>query len=313
MTAGATGCLAAAGTAALAAAATGWEAATTGAATEDAADAGAPALAALPSPGPGALAAGVLEAATFGESGVAELATTAGAGAGTDRPEGAGAAMPTVTGGGLVAGADPGAAFNLFRSAMFLDNSAMRLAAALASLSLAIFSSLAEAGLPRTWPLERVSLSGAAPAGVRSSTLACTLPPAWRSAPSICVAGALPASFRRKALKSLLWARMVWLASLAEIALAACAPGISSRAPDLTRLTLPPMKASGLLRSSATSIWSSDTPAGLFCAAILPAVSPLFTVSCFSPAGILSGAGTLATGARTGGEGRATVAAAGGE
>ena len=52
-----------------------------------------------------------------------------------------------------------------------------------------------------------------------------------------------------------------------------------------SRLTLPPMKASGLARSIATSIWSSETLAGLLAAAILPAVSPACTVTCLpSPA-----------------------------
>jgi hypothetical protein len=57
--------------------------------------------------------------------------------------------------------------------------------------------------------------------------------------------------------------------------LAACSPlGISSTAPAFRRLTLPSTKASGLARSSATSIWSSEMLAGLLAPAILPAVSP---------------------------------------
>ena len=83
------------------------------------------------------------------------------------------------------------------------------------------------------------------------------------------------------------------------------------------------MKASGLLRSKATSIWSSETLAGLFCAAIFPAVSPDFT-TIFWPsgdvalaAGAACGAGGWVTGAGLGaggldGRGGAGAAATGG-
>ena len=67
------------------------------------------------------------------------------------------------------------------------------------------------------------------------------------------------------------------------------------------------MKASGLLLSKATSIWSSDTLAGLFWTAILLALSPALTVTCLAPKGILSAGGVLAAGAL------ATELAAGGE
>src|SRR5450830_1921247 len=50
--------------------------------------------------------------------------------------------------------------------------------------------------------------------------------------------------------------------------------------PDLTRLTFSPTKAAGFARSSATSIWSSDTLAGFVAVAILLAVSPNLTVTC---------------------------------
>src|SRR2546426_2459723 len=166
------------------------------------------------------------------------------AGAGGGAPPGvlaAEAAAAVVAAAGVV-----GAALNLLRSLMFLDSSATRLDASLACLSLAILSSAVVAALPWTAPLESVSLSGVALAGARSSTLACTLPPAWRSALATCVVGTPSASLRRKLLKSLLWATMVCVASPGEMALAASAVGISSTAPDLIRLMLPPMKASGL-------------------------------------------------------------------
>ena len=69
------------------------------------------------------------------------------------------------------------------------------------------------------------------------------------------------------------------VASLAGTAPACSADGMLSTAPDLRRLTLPPMKAPGLLRSKATNIWSREMPEGLFCAAILPAVSPGLTAT----------------------------------
>ena len=146
-------------------------------------------------------------------------------------------------------------------------------------------------------------MSGVAAAGALSSTLAWTWPAALRSAPATWVVGAPSASLRRNSLKSLLWATMVRVASPAGMYSAWSPAGTSSTAPALRRLTLPPMKASGLLRSSATSIWSSDTLAGLACAAIFPAVSPGLT-TIFWPsaeagrsAGAGCGAGAWATGA----------------
>ena len=83
---------------------------------------------------------------------------------------------------------------------------------------------------------------------------------------------------------------------------------MSSTAPDLSRFMLPPMKASGLLFSKATSIWSSEMLAGLFCAAILPAVSPGLTAT-FWPFDAGERASGLALGEA--GWGRALVTGAG--
>ena len=100
---------------------------------------------------------------------------------------------------------------------------------------------------------------------------------------------------------------MVLEASEGDIAAASSATGMSSTAPDFRRLTLPPMKAPGLLLSSATSIWSREILVGLFCPAILPAVSPALTVIFVSSfpalgaggvaAGVDLGAGVAARGA----------------
>jgi len=106
-------------------------------------------------------------------------------------------------------------------------------------------------------------------------------------------------------LKSRLWATTVRRASAAGMAAAALALGTCSTAPALTRFTLPRMKASGLACSRATSIWSSDTSAGLRLAAMRPAVSPGRTVTCCSPllsartgAGACAGADAAACAAR---------------
>ena len=161
---------------------------------------------------------------------------------------------------------------------MFLLSSATRVEASFAARSRATFSSLA---LAWTLPLDSVSLSGVAATGFFSSTEACSRPLACRWAASIRLAGTPSASLRRNSLKSRLCATTVWLASAAEIALAWSAPGISRTAPALSRLTLPPPNASGLARSIATSIWSSETVVGLFAPAIALAVSPARTVTCF--------------------------------
>lgn len=166
-----------------------------------------------------------------------------------------------------------------FRSAMFLFSSATREAASLAARSRAILSSTAGA-LPCTAPLDRVSLSGVAAPGFFSSTLAWTLPDAWRSEVGVRDVGTPSASLRRNSLKSRLWATTVWRASSADTAVASSPVGTSSTEPALSLFTLPPMNASGLARSMATSIWSSEMFAGLFADAIRPAVSPACTVTC---------------------------------
>ena len=56
-------------------------------------------------------------------------------------------------------------------------------------------------------------------------------------------------------------------------------PGTFRMAPARTRLGSLLMKASGLLRTKAASISSSDTLAGLNDSAILAAVSPRFTTT----------------------------------
>ena len=181
------------------------------------------------------------------------------------------------------AAAAPGAAVvapeavSLSRSAMFLLSSATRVAASLAERSRAIFSALA---LACTLPLDKVSLSGVPAVGFFSSTVACTLPVACRWSPSILLAGTPSASLRRNSLKSRLCATTVCVASVAGTAPASVEPGTSSTAPALRRLTLPPENASGLARSIATSIWSSDTVGGLLAEAMAPAVSPGRTVTC---------------------------------
>ena len=94
------------------------------------------------------------------------FAVATGAGNGMATPAGADAGAR----GALEAAAD--AVPSLFRSLIFLDNSAARTAESLACLVLAIFSSVEAAGLPPTAPLDKVSLSGTVLVGARSSTLA---------------------------------------------------------------------------------------------------------------------------------------------
>ena len=188
---------------------------------------------------------------------------------------------------------------------MFLDNSAIRVAASLACLSLATCSSAAF--WPLTEPLDSVSLSGAAVAGFLSSTRVWTLPEAERWAAATSVDGAAPASLRRKSLKSRAWAARICRASGAGVDCAAAWSGICSTAPALRRLTLPWMNASGLARIMATSIWSSDTPAGLYALARRPAVSPACTVTPSAGAG-RGGAARGAAGAAAGSLARAVAA-----
>ena len=171
------------------------------------------------------------------------------------------------------------------KSPMFFDNSATRAALSFACLSFAKASSWA--ALPASAPLDSVSLSGATAAAARSSTFAWTFPVASRFALSTCFIGAPDASFCLNELKSLACATMVLEASTGLVVPASSAVGMSSTLPDRKRLIFPPIKASGLLFSNATSIWSSEILAGLFLAAILLAVSPALTVTFWSAASAL--------------------------
>ena len=190
-----------------------------------------------------AVSAGVLAATSGAEAGAeAGAAGAAGAvgvagtaGVCTATPAGA-LAAPAAAGAALLpAAAD--AALSLFRSVMFLDNSAIRVAASLACLSLATCSSAAF--WPLTEPLDSVSLSGAAVAGFLSSTRVWTLPEAERWAAATSVDGAAPASLRRKSLKSRAWAARICRASGAGVDCAAAWSGICSTAPARRRFTLP--------------------------------------------------------------------------
>ena len=196
---------------------------------------------------PDAAASGA--AGAVGVAGMAGVCTVTPAAGALAEP--AGAALP------VAAEAAP----SLFRSLMFLESSAIRLAASSACLSLATCSSAAFC--PFMEPLDSVSLSGAAVAGFLSSTRVCTAPEAERCAAATSVAGAAPASLRRNSLKSRAWATRIWRACGAGVASAAAWSGICKTAPAFRRLTLPCTKASGLARIMATSIWSSETPAGL--------------------------------------------------
>ena len=207
----------------------------TGAAGADATGAGAEAGSEAASAGT-ATSAGALAGDTGADAGVSGAAGAVGvagtAGACTATPAGA---LAPPAGAALPAAAD--AAPSLFRSVMFLDSSAIRVAASLACLSLASWSSAAF--WPFTEPLDSVSLSGAVVAGFLSSTRVCTVPDAERSAAATAVVGAAPASLRRNSLKSLAWAARIWRASGAGVACAATSSGICSTAPALRRLTLP--------------------------------------------------------------------------
>ncbi len=229
-----------------------------GAGTSAGVDAGADAASAAGGASAGALAtgagAGAAGAATAGVSGATGVAGTTGLFTATP-------AAALAEGAGVVpAPAAADAAPSLFRSVMFLDNSAIRVAASPACLSLATFSSAAFC--PCSDPFESVSLSGAAVAAFRSSTRVCTVPVAERWAAATSVEGAAPASLRRNSLKSRAWAARIWRASGAGVAWAAAWSGICSTAPALRRFTLPWMNASGLARIMATSIWSRETSAG---------------------------------------------------
>ena len=83
---------------------------------------------------------------------------------------------------------------------------------------------------------------------------------------------------------------MVSFASAVVTALACSDDGTFNTAPALSRFMLSPMKAFGLLRNSATSIWSSDTLARWLPLAMRYSVSPSLTLYSPSPLGALAGA-----------------------
>ena len=216
----------------------------------------------------------------------------------------ASAAVPAAA---LPAGAE--AALSLFSSSMFLANSCARAAASLACLRWASCSSVDF--LPCSAPLDRVSLSGVALPVRLSSVRVCTVPVAERSAAACCVTGAAPASLRRNSLKSRLCSAMIWRASVLDVVCASSVLGSCKTAPALMRWTLPWMKASGLPRIMATSIWSSETPPKRWVLARRPAVSPGLTVT-LSAAGAGWLLGWVAGGRCTGsGAGRGAAFGAG--
>ena len=174
-----------------------------------------------------ASAAGALAVAVGADAGAgADTSGAVGAAGITGAMATAGTSMAAL--GGLLAvlagtGATPPAGLaavpSLFKSVMFFDSSAMRVAASLVCLSLTTSSSAVF--WPFTEPLDRVSLSGAAVAGFFSSTCVCTVPAAERCAAATCVAGATPASLRRNSLKSRACAVSIWRACGAGVACAA--------------------------------------------------------------------------------------------
>ena len=233
----------------------------------------------------------------YDEAGVSGLATP-----GTAMPGTAGSLAALVA--GLAAPGAADAALSLLSSLMFLDSSSARAAASLACLRWASCSSVDF--LPWTAPLDSVSLSGAVLLARWSSTWVCTLPVAARPEAATSAVGAEPASLRRNSLKSRLCAARILRASPFGVALASAEPGNCRTAPALRRLTLPWIKASGLARSRATSIWSSDTSAGRWALAMRPAVSPAFTVTLSPGVGAAAaGVGRATTGVRGAGAGRA--------
>ena len=107
---------------------------------------------------------------------------------------------------------------------------------------------------------------------------------------------------------------MVLRASTGSSACAWSGVGTDSSAPASSRFTLLATKASGLLRSMASSIWSSETLSDLACTAKALAVSPALTVRRAPPLAATglgawtAGAGVLGAGAGIG----AAAAGAGG-
>jgi hypothetical protein len=193
----------------------------------------------------------------------------------TGAPTGSeGVAAVVVAAGGVPAAVVVGP--SLESSSMLRESSATRVDDSWACRSWAILSSLA---LCPAAPLDRVSLSCADWVGFLSSTSVWTLPDAWRSAAATAAAGTEAASRRRNSLKSRLWAATICRASVRDTSMDEASVGRSRTAPALTRLTLFPMKALGLARNMATSIWSSEALAGRLAAAMRPAVSPALTVT----------------------------------
>src|SRR5437764_10045261 len=239
----------------------GGRAATTGA--DAAGGVGAAATTAALAVGAGAVAGGEATGAVATGAGAGAGGTGVGLGAGTDAAAtGGGAAgagggvgtlgvaMGAVTvAPGLVVAAGTGAAAvlapgadaapaNRFRSSTFLASSATRVEASFFSRSRAIFSSCAPAFAPAA-PLLKVSLSGVgAAACLRSSTLASTLPPAWRAEPSVFASGTPPARRWRYAPKSALCAWMTSRASVGVTAFAVSALGTDSTTPAFSRFML---------------------------------------------------------------------------
>ena len=89
---------------------------------------------------------------------------------------------------------------------------------------------------------------------------------------------------------------MVWRASAGGTPWAASADGTASTTPALRRFMLSPMKALGLARNSATSIWSSETPGRWVRPAIFDSVSPDCTRYSSTPAPAVRALGGLVGG-----------------
>ena len=263
--------------------------------------------------------------ALTGSAALGGLAAGAGAGTGVG-------ACATTTGGGVIAagGGTPGAGA--------LPFAASACACALASVSLrsstarcrsfTVFSSSATRLCDsRSWASRATVLSAAPPplpapsfdtrnwslpgraAGVRSSTAVPIRPPAARPPPSSAI-GAAPATRSRYARQSDACTRTVRVASDDAVDDASTAFGIVMIAPERSRFMLLPSNAPWLLLNSATSIWSSVTVSGLYCAAIFDSVSPRFTEYVSpSPRGAGALAAPVAAGARA--AGAACVAVAG--
>ena len=136
---------------------------------------------------------------------------------------------------------------------------------------------LALSALSCTEPLDSLSVSLGAALGSLGGAGLVTGPAASDCLVGAGAAGAWLAKPRRRAWKSWFWPSMIWRAWLGVVFLASAASGATSSALARRRLTLPSVKADGLLLSMATSMCSTVTPSGARERAILPAVSPLRT------------------------------------